>query len=682
MAKRPAIALDPSSRAWSLVAAGACQLPLLLQLPAGLAISLAVVAALVALVSWRRPLPGWLRGLLALALVGGVLASTHFSLGRDTGCALLAAMLALKPAETASLRDGRSLIGFAIFAPFATFLLDQGPLSLALGLIGVTLALAALLRLAELESGDVDAGKGTLRLSPWRRFTSVWRMVAIGLPLALAAFWLFPRLAAPLWGVPDQSQARPGLSDEMEPGSFRDILTDDTPALRAQFFGQVPVPSQLYWRGTTLWNFDGRRWTRPEWMQALPRAKVRSSTTRWDYQIDVEPTDHRQLVALDLPTSAPQGTRLSVDYGLMADKSQTTLAKWQLHSSPPTAFESQLDPARRRMALELPRGYNPRTLALGQQWRQEAGPSSTASDAAIVQRALDMVRAGFGYTLAVPLPGRNAVDEFLFDQKEGYCEQFSSSFVVLMRAAGIPARVVTGYAGGYYNRIGEYWLVRRSDAHAWAEAWLPGRGWVRADPTAAVSPERIYDTLADRIPGNDGLLGGIGGVTSLFDTGDWLRRGWNDFILGFNAARQRQLLRPLGVDDIDDGTLLGLFGGAALLALLWMLWLSARAEREADPMLRAWHRLAKRYARIGLAREPHEPATRWAGRVSLVRPDLAPRLQQLTQRFNEWRYAGKQSGRRQADALLRDLRRHRPGRPASDANANDRAGQTNHGDMT
>ncbi len=673
------MALDPSSRAWSLVAAGACLLPLLLQLPTQVAIALSVVAAVVALSAWRRPMPGWLRGLLALALVAAVLATTRFSLGRDTGCALLAAMLALKPAETASLRDGRSLIGFAIFAPFATFLLDQGPLSLALGLAGVTLALAALLRLAELESGEPAGGHGARRLSPWRRFTSVWRMVVIGLPLALAAFWLFPRLATPLWGMDDQSQARPGLSDQMEPGSFRDILTDDTPALRVQFFGQVPVPSQMYWRGTTLWQFDGRVWTRPEWMQALPRATARASSTRWDYQIDVEPTDHRQLVALDLPTSAPEGARLTVDYGLIADKSQTALAKWQLHSSPPAAFEPQLDPARRRLALRLPSGYNPRTLALGRQWRLEAGPSSATSDAAIVKRALDMVRDGFGYTLAVPLPGRNAVDEFLFDQKEGYCEQFSSSFVVLMRAAGIPARVVTGYAGGYYNRIGEYWLVRRSDAHAWAEVWLPGPGWVRADPTAAVSPDRIYDTLADRIPGNDGLLGGIGGVTSLLDTGDWLRRGWNDFILGFNAARQRQLLRPLGIDDIDDATLLGLFGGAALLALLWMLWLSARAEREADPVLRAWHGLARRYARIGLAREPHEPASRWAERVGMVRQDLAPALLALTRRFNDWRYAGRRVKAGQPDAnLLRDLRRHRPP-PSPPGDRAGNAGQT-HGD--
>jgi hypothetical protein len=312
----------------------------------------------------------------------------------------------------------------------------------------------------------------------------------------------------------------------------------------------------------------------------------------------------------------------------------------------------------RGMALALPDGYNPRTLALGRQWRREAGNNGAVADQAIVQRAMSMIRKDFVYTLATPLLGRNSVDEFLFDQKAGFCEHFSSAFVVLMRAAGIPARVVTGYVGGYRNPIGDYWQVRRSDAHAWAEVWLPDRGWVREDPTAAVAPERIYDTLADRAPGADGLFGGLL-PTPVFNASDWLRRGWNDFALGFDAARQRQLLRPLGLDDIDSGRLIGLFIGAASLAVLWMAWLTARAERERDPVLRAWHRLAVRYARRGMAREPDEPATDWAERVSLLRPADAVAIRQLSLRFNNWRYAVRKSGD-QADSLIRALRRHRP----------------------
>jgi hypothetical protein len=141
-----------------------------------------------------------------------------------------------------------------------------------------------------------------------------------------------------------------------------------------------------------------------------------------------------------------------------------------------------------------------------------------------------------------------------------------------------------------------------------------------------------------------------------------LRRGWNDFVLGFDANRQRQLLRPLGLRDIASGRLVGLFVGAASLALLWMAWLTARAERERDPVLRAWHRLVARYARLGLGRAPHEPAGAWAERVSLARPDLGGELRRLILRFSKWRYAAQQPGPSGERALTRALLGHRPGR--------------------
>jgi hypothetical protein len=325
----------------------------------------------------------------------------------------------------------------------------------------------------------------------------------------------------------------------------------------------------------------------------------------------------------------------------------------------PVAFDARMPEALRRAALQLPAGFNPRTLALAQQWRAEAGGDD---DAAIIRRAMSMFHDSFAYTLAVPLAGRNAVDEFLFDTREGYCQHFSSAFVVLMRAAGIPARVVTGYAGGNYNRIGGYWLVRRSDAHAWAEVWLPGRGWVREDPTAAVSPERVYDTLADRATAGDGVFGGIGGnglFGSVFEVGDWMRRGWNDFVLGFDANRQRNLLRALHIDADADRVLLAAFIAAALLALAWMAWRVASEQRERDPMLRAWRGLEKRYARRGFGRAIHEPAGEWARRLNAGAPETSA-LQALATRFSEWRYALHQRDPRRARELLRDLRAHRP----------------------
>ena len=649
------MALDPALRRWALLAGAACLLPLLLQLPPTLAVLVAVTAVTVAGLAWQRPLPGWLRALLALAVVGMVLGLSGFNVGRDIGCALLAAMLAIKPSETVGLRDARSLVGFALFAPFATFLLDQGPLSLALGLAAAVLALAALLRFAEAET-ETKSGDTPASPTPWRRLVQVARLLAIGLPLALAVFWLFPRLASPMWGVPERALARPGLSDRMTPGEWLDLMTDDSVALRARFFGATPSPSQMYWRGPVLWDFDGRSWTRPRWRDDVAPAPARIGRVRWDYEVEIEPTDRRQMVALDLPLAAPEGSRLSLDHGLVASRPLASLTRWRLQSAPPLDYQPQLPAPLRQVALALPPGDNPRSVALARQWRAQAGDD----DAAIVRRALDWIGAEFGYTLDTPPAGRHGADEFLFEQKAGFCQHFSSSFVVLMRAAGIPARVVTGYAGGYLNPIGGYWIVRRSDAHAWAEVWLRGRGWVRADPTAAVAPERIYDTLADRAPGASGWLGEFAAATSLFNAADWMRRGWNDLMLGFNAERQQRLLRPLGIDRLDPARLALLFAVAAALALLWMGWLSTRGGREADPVLRAWHRLGARYARLGLAREPHEAAGDWAERVGNARPDLAASLRVITERFSDWRYADAQVGRRTAHDLVRALRAHRP----------------------
>ncbi|GAB3103220.1 transglutaminase family protein [Lysobacter terrae] len=645
--------LDRTSRHWVLLAALACIVPLLIQLPGSLAWPIAVAGFITVLLSWRKPPPAVLRIVLTLLVVAAVLGASGVRLGRDTGCALLAAMLAIKPSETARLRDARSLIGFGLFAPFATFLLDQGPLSLLLGLLAALGALVALQRLADLESGDVHFA------IPFRtRLRSVVHLLLIGLPLALATFWLFPRLAAPMWGVPDRAMARPGLSDSMRPSDWLDMMTDDTPAMRVRFFGAAPRVEQMYWRNLTLWRFDGEEWSQPQWLRGLPAPEGAPAPLQWDYELEIEATEQRQVIALDLPLAAPPGTKLIGDGSLRADHTLSALTRWRLRSAAPLRQEPKLKVTLRQQALQLPDGFNPRTLALAQQWRREAGND----DAAIVRRALDFIHRDFAYTLDTPPWGRNAIDQFLFETKAGFCQHFSSSFVVLMRGAGIPARVVTGYAGGYRNPLGDYWIVRRSDAHAWSEVWLQGRGWVRVDPTAAVAPERIYDTLEDRAPGAAGLFGDYG--TSLWNMGDWVRRNWNDLVLGFDANRQARLFRPLGLDQISGPQLTLLFALAACLALLWMAWLSARGQREPDPLLRAWHRLGVRYRRFGLEREPHEAATDWITRISRTRPELlGSELIELSHRFANWRYAPSQPGTRSARAakdLVRALRNHRP----------------------
>lgn len=664
---QPRDRLDALSRRWTLASGAVALTPLLLQMPGQLALGIIALGVLVPLLARNGTTPGWLRLLLVVALTSTVLSLYGFRFGRDTGCGLLAALLALKPVELRNRRDARSLVGFALFAPFATFLLDQGPLSLVLGLAAAGTALAAMLRLSEAESGDQE-GAGPL----WRRLGAVARMTAIGLPVAMATFWLFPRLGTPAWGVPERALARPGLSDSMSPGEWLDIIGDETPALRVKFFGPAPPRDAMYFRGPVLWDYDGRTWTASDMTRALPPAPLRPGPNRYDYELELEPTDRSMMVALDLLLDAPTGTRLDRDHSLRTREPLTSLTRWRLQSAMPAAFEPDLDPALRARALRLPANFNPRTLALAERWRAEAGTGAQA-DAALVARSLQWIRAEFAYTLDTPLPGRDAVDEFLFDYKAGFCEHFSGAFVVLMRAAGVPARVVTGYTGGYRNPLGDYWLVRRSDAHAWAEVWLPERGWVRVDPTAAVAPERIYDTLDDRAAGGLGALPGLGGVG---DLRDWLRRGWNDLVLGFGADRQRRWLQRLGMPDADAGKLALIFVATLAIALGGMWWLATREERERDPVLRAWRRMERRYRRLGLGREPHEPGGLWARRVAALRPQSGEALIALSARFAHWRYArdiiehagpdtpparspGAGPGGRQR-ALIRDLLRHRP----------------------
>src|SRR5690606_8705306 len=236
--------MQPRGHALVLLAAAACLLPLLLQLPPALGFGFGIAAVLIALVSWRGPLPFLLRLLVGIGMIVAI-AVVAPGVGRDTACMVLAAMLALKPSETVSLRDGRSLVGFALFAPFGAFLLDQDPLSLALGLVALFAVLLALQQLA--------ADEGEVRLPArahwWSSGSGVLRLLALGLPLALAAFWPFPRLPTPLWGLPDRAVARPGLSDTMTPGGWLDLMNDDSPAARVQFIGAAPPQAQMYWRG-------------------------------------------------------------------------------------------------------------------------------------------------------------------------------------------------------------------------------------------------------------------------------------------------------------------------------------------------------------------------------------------------------------------------------------------------
>ncbi|HLS84040.1 MAG TPA: DUF3488 and transglutaminase-like domain-containing protein [Arenimonas sp.] len=639
-------ALAPGLRRWAVLAALACLLPLLPMLPPGIAV--VALALMLAGLLAHRPWPRWLRAVLLLCLVGYVLASHGFRPGRDTGCALLACLLAIKPLETRSLRDAHSLVGFALFAPFAAFLQDQGPRSLGLAVPAVALVLVVLGLLAE------GRDEGTSLRMARSRLRQVGATLLMALPLALAGFWLFPRLASPLWGMPENAMGRGGLAERMTPDQWIDLFADDAPVLRAHFDGQDPSRPELYWRAQVLSQFDGRSWERGPRPAAMP-PRVRAPLPALHYRVTLEPTDRRYLVTLDVPMAASGDSELRADGTAVAPRPVSQLADYRAVSAPGGSIVDPPPAAQRWRLLALPPGLNPRTLALARQWRQELGND----DAAVVARALDWIERDFSYSLHVEPAGRHAVDEFLFDSRVGFCQHFSSSFAVLMRAAGIPSRVVIGYAGGYRNPIGGYWIVRSMDAHAWTEVWLEGRGWVRVDPTAAVRPERVLDTVQD-LARREALLP-PDALLPLRNLADWMRRGWNDFFLGFNAERQASLLRPVGLDRASALQLATAFAIGAALALALTLWLMLRGRRPPrDALLTAWRRFDRRLARAGLARAAWEPPTRFGQRAAAAFPAQADALRELTARYARHRYGPADLSADERARLIADLEGFRP----------------------
>ncbi len=650
MADPSAPSLPASLRLWALAAGSACLLPLLVTLPAGLALALAGLAAMAFLA--RRPLPAWLRTVL-LAMAAGLVFGTHgFGVGRDTGCALLAAMLALKMLEVHTPRDALSLLGFSLFGPFAAFLQDQGPLVLAMAIPGVLALLSVLAMLAELQGGG-----GLPEARPRRRLRAGATRIALVLPLAAAGFWLFPRLGSPLWGMPENALQRPGIGEEMTPDRWVDLFADDAPAMRVQFDGPMPARDQLYWRAQVLVRFDGRSWFRG----TPPRDEVPAlagPAPAVGYRITLEPTDREYLVTLDLPTAAPEDGVLQADGTVLASSPVTRLLDYRAVSRPGTRIVRPLAPWERREALRLPPELNPRTRALAAQWRADLG----ADDAALVQRALDWIAGEFSYSLTVPPTGRNGVDEFLFEHQVGFCQHYSSAFAVLMRSAGIPTRVVLGYAGGVRNPFGQYWQVRNMDAHAWNEVWIEGRGWLRVDPTAAVAPERVLDTVED-LARRQSLLPEA--LTPVRDIADWVRRGWNEMVLGFNAVRQASLLRPLGIDQASGRQLVLAFAVGAALAVALTLWWMLRGQRgPRDPVLSAWRRFTRRLARAGVVRAPWEPAIAFGGRAGRGRAAAPRRGLSRSRPVAAQRYAPPESAAADRQALIADLLAFRPRGPS------------------
>ncbi|HEY1491423.1 MAG TPA: transglutaminaseTgpA domain-containing protein, partial [Steroidobacteraceae bacterium] len=428
--------------------------------------------------------PAWLRALLAVVVTGIVLARFRTLNGLVAGTTLLMLMAALKLLEIQRARDQLVLIGAGLFLLLAACLDRQALLRTPLYALQTWLCCAALAAVAAPALPARESARMALRA------------LLIAAPLAIALFVFFPRLPGSFWAIPRGEEALSGLSDSMSPGGITKLVANYDPAFRVKFAGAPPPAGQRYWRGPVLHNFDGRTWRRRDWAEH-PRQPVQYLGEPVRYRVALQPTQRRYWFALDLPERSPAGqVSLTYDFQLIASDPVTDAISYEAVSYTHTRGLGELSVTARREDTTLPDRANPRARELALRLRTAA-----ASDADFVAATLDYLgRGGFVYSLEPQPLGDNTVDDLLFRTREGFCGHYASAFVDLMRAAGVPARVVTGYLGGEWNSIGQYLLVRQSDAHAWAEVWLEGRGWTRVDPTAVVAPERLNRGVFDLMP--------------------------------------------------------------------------------------------------------------------------------------------------------------------------------------
>ena len=566
--------------------------------------------------------------------------------GRDVAACMLALMMGMKCLESKSIRDLQAVLGFSLFLPFAALLSNQSPLSLSLSL----LSLMCWLFLVQACSTGALLWPKTSALQNIKRIIA---HILFALPIAAALFWLFPRISTPLWGLPNLSSQGMGLGDSMKPGQWLDTLADDRIAFRVKFTDKTPTPQQRYWRGPVLWDFDGIVWTRRDIdsiQKSISSANSKPTGIAIQYQLSLEPTEKKYLPALDWPLVAPADYYLSHELTVYSDKPIQKITQYSGQAYLQPQANVALDFATRQRALAYPLGFNKRTQVRAKQWRAQS-----QNERAYIERVMQWIERDFSYTLATDEPSINAVDDFLFTDKKGFCQHFSSSFAVLMRAAGIPTRIVTGYVGGYKNPYGEYWILYQKDAHAWNEVWLENEGWVRIDPTAAVAPENILDTYQSNV-GTEQYFGEKGLFSPIFDYSDFIKSNWNDWVVGFNAARQANLFKGIGIQQIQRWQLLILLitlSSAVSYALF--LFFNRKAKLTIAPVEAAWLNLVLILARKGFKKNSFETALDFAKRHADT-ATWSDTLLIISQRYTNWRYAQSVLSELDKQQLIDDMR--------------------------
>ena len=608
-----------------------------------------ITGALVACAIWRysielrrKPIPpALLRAALALACFLGVLVTYRTISGVGPGSALLAVMAALKLLETRQRRDQFVLLFIAIFLVMSALLREQYLWSLPYLLVGVLLILVAWLRM----SADDNE---PLRHS----VTTGGRLLLYALPIALAMWVFFPRISTPFWAVPiDTGKAVSGLGSTMSPGDISSLSLSDAVAFRVKFEGAVPPPTERYWRGLVLTTFDGRAWTgldEPIYARdAVRRVQYLGDPVR--YQVTMEPTRQQWIFALDIPYAPTlQGSFMGPQHQLARMKPIDQRVVYSAMSYPEYLLDTEFNVLWRERYARLPDGRNPRTVELARSMRASA-ESNEAYVRAVLQK---FNNEEYFYTLKPPRLGSNPIDRFLFETRQGFCEHYASAFAVMMRAGGIPARIVLGYQGGELNPMGNYMIVRQADAHAWTEIWLEGQGWRRVDPTAAVAPERVESGRTGAMFEGSGAAWGLTAPSRLLHnlvlTWDAINARWNEWILGYGPDTQNKFMEWLGMNEPDWRKMLFVLVGL-LIGFTILISILLTLRNRPPPRDKAAKLYARFVRKCGLEPKTGETPRLFALRAQEASSIPAESVRSITNTYLDARYGPPDS------ALLQKL---------------------------
>lgn len=607
------------------------------------------------LLKWIPAAPKFVQLVIAAAALGLILHGEHYNLGRDSGISLLIAALAIKQIQTYDELNVHFSVCLALFVAAAVFLYDHSLFAfLCVGhaVVFVTLALHTQVS----SQGETQS----------KSYAAVARLLFYATPLSLLLFFLTPNFDGPLWELPnDAFQAQTGLSDEMSPGKFSALLDNEDVAFRVTFDQSPEDIESLYWRGPVLTYFNGQAWqSRQETIRYPMHNKsvaakfgpdMQTAINNARYEVTLEPHYKNWLFSLTPPTNIDEGFYVTANNELYSRDVVNQPLRYRLSIGATEDMMPELHAYSRRY-LQMPNLYSAKTKKLVRQFQQELNPD-LPYDTQLMLKVLSYFKEQpFYYSKTPPLAKYDPVDEFMFKSKTGFCEHYASAFTFMMRAAGVPARVVTGYMGGEYNPVGDYVVVRQSDAHAWTEVWLYGQGWVRVDPTSMIPPHRVDKTINS---GGPFLLAGISNWDSAVFryAADWLDNlsyNWYGFLANALQAKNDQWLTWLFK---GKNYVLGFILVLLSLLLAWRIF--QRSKNVVDPVILAYANFCDKLGRKGFDKSPYESASAFAERIIEIRPEWREPVQAVTACYNQLRYAknANQDGYKQ---LKRVVVRFRP----------------------